>query len=365
MFPRRYAAVSGPSATPWELEMFFQAPLPESMRAVIVKEKVGRFDETCKPCFDVQEVPIPKAKNGEVLVRIARAQINPSDTSFFKGVYGQKLEIPSRAGFEGCGVVVESAGDAIPFGTRVAFRSFGTWAEYCTAPVSQCIALTPETEWSNAAGALVNPLTVFSMIEIAKRRQVKTIALTAAASGLGRQLIRYAKACGIESIAVVRRPEQMEICIAEGARVALDSTSPTFEEDLQAACKDGDCRIGFDAVAGPVGAQVLHSLSTGGTLYVYGGLSGKPISDVAWSHLIFQRKSVEGFWMTATVKELASTETGAAELRGRLDAVGNLLQSQLRTCVSRTFPLTEVGDALVFLRKNMSAGKVQLIVGDP
>jgi NADPH:quinone reductase-like Zn-dependent oxidoreductase len=39
------------------------------------------------------------------------------------------------AGFEGCGVVVQSADAGLALGTRVAFRSFGSWAEYCSAPV--------------------------------------------------------------------------------------------------------------------------------------------------------------------------------------------------------------------------------------
>lgn len=56
-----------------------------------------------------------------------------------QGAYGKPLELPGAAGFEGCGVVVKNSGECtswMPPGTRVAFRSFGTWADYCVAPVS-------------------------------------------------------------------------------------------------------------------------------------------------------------------------------------------------------------------------------------
>jgi hypothetical protein len=57
----------------------------ERMRAVQVTAKVGCFDDSCKGCFDVLELPRPPPPApGDVVVRVHRAQINPSDSSFFK-----------------------------------------------------------------------------------------------------------------------------------------------------------------------------------------------------------------------------------------------------------------------------------------
>ena len=63
-----------------------------------------------------------------------------------QGLYGRQLELPGQAGFEGCGTVVRSGEDAglLPVGTRVAFRSFGSWAEYCMAPVSVPEVIAPQ-----------------------------------------------------------------------------------------------------------------------------------------------------------------------------------------------------------------------------
>jgi NADPH:quinone reductase-like Zn-dependent oxidoreductase len=57
----------------------------ERMRAVQVTAKLGRLDDSCKGCFAIVDLPRPPPPAaGHVVVRVARAQINPSDTSFFK-----------------------------------------------------------------------------------------------------------------------------------------------------------------------------------------------------------------------------------------------------------------------------------------
>lgn len=53
--------------------------------------------------------PMPVPAEGEVLIRMKAAPINPADINFVQGVYGVKPVLPhSRAGLEGCGVVQES-----------------------------------------------------------------------------------------------------------------------------------------------------------------------------------------------------------------------------------------------------------------
>jgi D-arabinose 1-dehydrogenase-like Zn-dependent alcohol dehydrogenase len=61
----------------------------------------------------------------------------------------------------------------------------------------------------------------------------QAIVATAAASGLGRQLTRYASACGIDVVAVVRRAEQMQACREEGAVVTLDASADSFDADMK------------------------------------------------------------------------------------------------------------------------------------
>lgn len=64
--------------------------------------------------------PIPVPEEGEVLVRMKAAPINPADINFVQGVYGLKPVLPhSRAGLEGCGVVQESRAEGFREGDVV------------------------------------------------------------------------------------------------------------------------------------------------------------------------------------------------------------------------------------------------------
>jgi len=249
-------------------------------------------------------------------------------------------------------------------GTRVSFRGFGTWAEYCTAQVSHVMPLPANTQWENAAGALVNPLTAYTLIQLAKERGARMMALTAAGSGLGRMLTRYGVAEGVGTCAIVRRADLVEGCLEEGALIALDSSDPNYQANLQKVCEEHGVKLAFDAVAGPEGGQLLNSLANGGKMYVYGGLSGRPLDGVAWSQLIFKGKSLEGFWMTQEMQSQLATPSGAARLQRNMKTVGEMLETHLRTIVSRTFSLEDTAEALVYMRKNMSWGKVQLKIQD-
>jgi NADPH:quinone reductase-like Zn-dependent oxidoreductase len=103
----------------------------------------------------------------------------------------------------------------------------------------------------------------------------------------------------------------------------------------QDACEAHGCTLALDAVAGAQAGAILNAMAPGGKLVVYGGLSGRPVDGVAWNELIFQRKSMEGFWMTHRVQTQLATPEGASELRRDLTAVGRLLSTHLRTNVSR------------------------------
>lgn len=83
----------------------------------------------------VKEIPIPKPKPGQVLIKVQAAAMNPADNAFLKGKYASKRQLPNSPGLEGSGVVVESGGGLLAWrlkGKRVGFvtsdYSNGSWA---------------------------------------------------------------------------------------------------------------------------------------------------------------------------------------------------------------------------------------------
>jgi NADPH2:quinone reductase len=116
---------------------------------------------------------------------------------------------------------------------------------------------------------------------------------TAAASNLGQMLNRICRDDGVPLVNIVRRPEQAAILHEIGAEHVVDSSSPTFLDDLTQALITTGATIAFDAIGGgKLAGQILGCMEAaanakGGEysrygsdvhkqVYIYGGLDRGP-----------------------------------------------------------------------------------------
>lgn len=230
----------------------------------------------------VSRIPVPRPGRGQVLVHVAASPINPSDVAFIRGLYGFKKPLPAVPGFEGSGAVVESGGGVMARwlkGRRVACHAAdpkiagGMWAEYIVTSAQACVLLRKDVSLEEAATMLVNPMTAWGMMHEARRGRHRAVVQTAAASALGRMVVRLGKRFSVPTINVVRRAEQVKLLRGMGAEHVLDSSDPAFDKNLRELCQRLGATIGFDAVAGEMSGRVLRAQARGGRLLVYGALS--------------------------------------------------------------------------------------------
>jgi NADPH2:quinone reductase len=333
--------------------------LPDSMRAVQLRAYDGQPESIA-----VVQMPVPRPGLGEVLVRVFASPINPSDLMFIRGLYGFKKPLPAIPGFEASGTVVEAGTGMMPRflkGRRVACAAAdpkvtgGMWAEYVVTPAQFCIPLRKDVDLEQGAALLINPITAWGLVHEARRGRHHAVVQTAAASALGRMIVRLAKRFSIPVINVVRRTEQVELLRGLGAEYVLNSSEPEFEKRLRELCHQRGASIGFDAVAGEMSAIVLRAQPPGSRLLVYGALSLQA-SQADPASLIFEGKRLEGFWLTAWLR---SRNLLAQLLLAR--QIQNLLRSDLKTEFQAKLPLQEAPRALQQYAANMTAGKVLLM----
>ena len=333
--------------------------IPTTMRAVQLLAYDGRAESIV-----VAQIPVPRAGPGEVLVRMAAAPVNPSDITFTRGLYGVKKSLPTIAGFEGSGTVVESGGGMMARflkGRRVACHAAdrsitgGTWAEYLLTPAHACVPLRKQVDMEQGATMLVNPFTAWALVEEARREGHGAIVQTAAASALGRMVLRLARKFSIPVINVVRRTEQVELLRSMGAEHVLNSSEAEFDAKLRELCQQLKASFGLDAVAGEMTARVLRAQPKGSRMLVYGALSLAP-SQVDPGSLIFEGKRVEGFWLSGWLRH----RNMLTRLRVARH-VQELLATELKTEFQARFPLEEAARALQQYAANMTAGKVLLV----
>src|SRR6516225_233860 len=210
------------------------ASLPATMRAVQLRDYEGKPGS-----LTVAEVPVPRPGPGEVLVKVFASPVNPSDLMFITGNYGFKKPLPATPGFEGSGTVVEcGSGIMARFmkGRRVACAAAdpkstgGMWAEYIVTSAQFCVPLSKRVDLEQGATMLVNPLTAWAMVEEARRGGHRAIVQTAAASALGRMVVRLGQKFGLPVINVVRRAEQVALLRGMGAEHVLNSCDSGFDE---------------------------------------------------------------------------------------------------------------------------------------
>jgi len=272
--------------------------------------------------LSLMRVPVAEPGPDEVLVRIDATPINPSDIGLLFGAadmqnakfsgrgdevkviapipeayrrsmaarVGQSLPV----GNEGAGEVIKAGANAQTLlGKTVAILGGAMYAQYRTLKASDCLQLPAGTSAAEGASCFVNPLTALSMTETMRREGHTALVHTAAASNLGQMLNKICLKDGIQLVNIVRSEEQTKLLRDAGAAHVVDSSKPSFMDDLVAALTDTGATIAFDAIGGgKLAGQILTAMEVaavrkmkefsryGSTtykqVYIYGGLDTGP-----------------------------------------------------------------------------------------
>lgn len=253
--------------------------------------------------LELAEIPVPKPKAGQVLIKVKRSTVNPSDVGFVVGSYGQPRVAGRPPGFEGTGTVVAAGPGLMPSlikGRDVAFAvtpdGSGAWAEYAVTHAAAAIALKRGVAERDAAAMIVNPATVAAMLDLVKPGEA--FVFSAAASQLGKLMAALSKDHRKRMIAIVRRDAPMEALRKLGATEVLNETSPNFASDLKAILDKRTSKIFLDAVAGGASPAIFGAMGRGARWIIYGKLDDSGAAIPEPGEMIFLDKKVEGFWLS-------------------------------------------------------------------
>jgi len=325
---------------------------PDTMEAVLVEREGGPLA--------LGRIPTPRPAWGEVLVRVTASPINPSDLGFIEGSYGGTRNLPAIPGFEGSGVVVGAGSGLLPkifMGRRVAFASGagGAWAEYVAVPAMRCIPLPRKYPLEGAATLIVNPLTALAFFDIVREERHAAVVSNAAASALGRMIVRLSRERGVPVINIVRRPEQMDLLRTLGADHVLNSAEDGFPSRLRDLARRLGATLILDAVGGVETHTLVEAAPPRSTILVYAALAGEPSRFNART-LIAEEKRIEGFYLGHW-----ALRKGLWRTIRDVWSVPRLAAGPLQTVVHRRLPLSAAPEAVAAYKSDMTAGKVLLV----
>jgi NADPH:quinone reductase len=327
------------------------------MRAIQIVEESGPDS-----ALATVEVPEPEASHmltpGEgVVVDVHAAGVSFPELLQTRGMYQMKPPLPFVPGSEVAGIVRSApAGAAVKAGDRVAaFCALGGFAETAVAPEFFTVALSPELDFAQGAGLILNYHTAYFSLALRGRLQAgEWVLVHGAAGGVGTASLQVAKGLGARTVAVVSSPEKAQVAGQAGADEVVLLGDGWKDEVVE---RTGG---GVDVVVDPVGGDrftdSLRSLREDGRLLVV-GFTGGGIPEVKVNRLLLKNIAVVGAGWGAYVMGKPDLNREVAAALGKMVDEGFI-----RPIVGARFPFERAADALKALDERRATGKIVLDV---
>ncbi len=296
----------------------------------------------------------PSLKQGEVLLEIQAAPINPADLNYIEGTYGIKPQLPSGAGIECFAKVIESQSEKFSPGDPVIpISRIGGWADHAITDESNLIRLPQGIDPLQAAMLKVNPATAMLLLTRFETLSAgDSVVLNAANSSVGQCTVRLASEFGIRTVCFLRNIHYAEKLKALGATHVYED-SPAGLSEAKDMLGGNPAKLAFNAVGGESALRLLKLLGTSGTHITYGAMARKPLT-IPNGPLIFNDIRIRGLWVTKWIENGEPQEVEATYVK----LANMILAGSLHQEVDSTYQLSDFQPALLRLEAPQRNGKI-------
>lgn len=313
--------------------------------------------EVLQPC----ERALPEPKAGEVLIKVHAAGVNRPDVLQRLGHYPVPPGASDLPGLEVAGEIVagDVAGSPFETGSMVcALVQGGGYAEYCTAPVQQCLPIPAGLSPLEAASLPETFFTVWSNVfDRARLAPGETLLVQGGSSGIGVTAIQLAAALGHRVFATAGSDEKCRACEELGAERGINYRTEDFAEVVRELTAGKGVDVVLDMVAGDYVAREIGCLADDGRIALIALLGGaKATLDLG--QVLRRRLSISG--STLRPRPVAFKAAVAWRLQ---EKVWPLIEAgKIRPVIFKTFPLEQAGQAHALMESSTHVGKIMLEV---
>ena len=304
------------------------------------------------PELRLDDLPDPEPGEGEVLVEVKAAGVNPVDTYVAAGQYALVPDLPYTPGTDAAGVVVRPAGDwqagdrVIVAGTTQG-KLRGCYATHAVCRPEMLVELPDRLDFAEGAAVNVAYVTAFrALIDHAKARRGDVVLVHGATGGVGLAAVQIAKAHGLTVYATGGSDEGRELLREQKADLVLDHHAG----DHLAGLPEPPTVI-LEMLADVNLRRDLEAVAEGGRIVVIGSRGEATFPPRL---LMMKRPIVTGmnYW-----------DGGDAGVRRALEAVAvGLRNGDLTPIVGEEFPLAEANRAFQAVMAGGKTGKVVLVM---
>ncbi len=323
------------------------------MRAIEIKQFGG--PEVLQAC----ERPVPELKAGEVLIKVHAAGVNRPDVFQRTGNYPVPPGASDLPGLEVAGEIV--AGDLGDSGFKLgdlvcALVQGGGYAEFCAAPLAQCLPVPKGLSALEAAALPENYFTVWS--NVFDRGQLsgeETLLVQGGSSGIGVTAIQIARALGHRVFATAGSADKCRACEELGAERAINYKTEDFEAVVKELTGGKGVDVILDMVGGDYLPREIKSLADDGRLVFIAQLGGSK-GELDMGQVMRRRLTITG--STLRPRPIAFKAAIAANLRQH---VWPLIEAgKIKPVIHHRFPLGQAAQAHAMMESSAHIGKIML-----
>ncbi len=315
----------------------------------------------------IGERELPIAGRGDLCIRVRASGINRPDVLQRAGQYPAPAGASDIPGLEVAGTIESGNVDELRaagfmLGDRVcALVAGGGYAEFCVAPIGQCLPVPAGLSDIDAASLPETFFTVWSNVfDRGRLIAGETLLIQGGTSGIGVTAIQLAKAKGATVLATAGTDEKCEAILQLGADLAINYRTQDFESEVMRYTDGRGADAILDMVAGSYVAREANCLAEDGRLVII-AVQGGVQADFNAATLMRRRLTVTG--STLRQRSVAFKQDIAYSLR---EHVWPLLESGVvRPVVHEVFPATYAAAAHRLIESHEHIGKIVLHWGAP
>ena len=308
----------------------------------------------------IKDIPQPKPKPNEVLVRVRAAGLNRADLNAARGVGGHGAT-GATLGLDWSGEIVEAGGEVVGGfkpGDRVMCAGAGGYAEYAVADWGRVTPMPANLTFEQAATLPVAVATMHdALVTNGRLKAGESVMIQGASSGVGLMALQIAKLLGARlvigtSTNAARRARLKEF----GADLAIDTSNPAWPDEVLKATDGKGVNLIIDQVSGSVAVGNLKASAILGRIVNVGRLGGGKAEFDFDLHAARRIAYIGVTHRTRSVDELRE-ETRVMQK----DLAGAIAAGKLHLPIDKTFPLGQAAAAHAHMKANQHFGKILLL----
>ncbi|HTN65409.1 MAG TPA: NAD(P)H-quinone oxidoreductase [Burkholderiaceae bacterium] len=305
--------------------------------------------------------PLPLLNPGEVLIKVHAAGVNRPDVLQRAGHYPVPPGASDLPGLEIAGAIVDGdlAGSHFQIGDMVcALVQGGGYAEYCTAPLRQCLPVPRGLSALEAASLPETFFTVWSNVfDRARLAAGESLLVQGGSSGIGVAAIQIATALGHRVFATAGSDEKCRACEALGADLGINYRNMDFVEAVKTATAGKGVDVILDMVGGEYVPREIGCLADDGRLVLIALLGGSRAT-IDLGQVLRRRLTLTGSTLRPRPEPFKAAI--ADQLRQR---VWPLIEAgKIKPVIYRAFPLEQAAQAHTLMESSAHIGKIMLAI---